>query len=83
MGFAFKTSRETLAEYDAAMAVIYRLFMQAKTSEDVEEAQQFENLACRLVRLAFYCDTKDRNSLSACMSVTIDFVRECVASADK
>lgn len=65
-------------EYDKTASIREALFEAVRTNDDVIEWVQAEKEAVDKVRRAFYEDTKDRNSKSACMIVDIHTMRQLV-----
>lgn len=73
--------RKALLEFDAGQAERDRVFKIVENMETAQVAFDAEDSAIEKLRLAFYEDTKDRNSRADCMEVGVDFVRRCVAHA--
>jgi hypothetical protein len=77
---AFENSRVALAEFDRGAPARDLLLDEASIYLDVKAWELIEKQATDAVRLAFYQDTREINSLSTCMIVDIAFIRRCVES---
>jgi hypothetical protein len=68
-------TRKALEEYDASQMHRDSLLENIETDEDVKKWNQVEKESLDRVRVAFYEDTKDRNSKSNCMLLDLPTLR--------
>lgn len=79
----FERTRKALARFDREMPAIIERWKDVGTSEDVQELCAAEAKLRRVVQGAFWVDTHEFNSKSACMVADIGFIRriaECRCS---
>lgn len=67
--------RAALAEYDAGKPARDQMLDNAQSDLDVEKWRELEDGAAEKVRVAFYEDSKDRNSLSNCQACSLQWLR--------
>lgn len=71
-------TRDALAAYDRTQPWRNSLWASASTPADIKHALQLDADALRYVQLAFYCDTRDRNSFANCGCVDIEWIRTLI-----
>jgi hypothetical protein len=77
----FANSRMALAVYDSTQARRDAALDSARTAAEMAAWTCNEAEALRAVRLAFYEDTKEFNSLAHCMMARLSFIRDCVQAS--
>ena len=52
-----------------------KMWATVESNSDADKAQAAEDKADKLVRMAFFSDTSDRNSLAACMAAPVQDIK--------